>query len=886
MTLDELAGLLHASRYLPRGEAVGVDALRAVPELADGLPALVFDARGPHVWSGCSDALRAPLAGLGAALASEARLPPADDDRRLHEDPLVVTLTRLVIEGARHSPGAAGVPSLEVMRGAQLAQAEPALAALHAGTAGGEPLRRVAAGVQARLSAACARAADVVRVPALAWAVARASLLPLYARGSLDRDPSWARVADVLGVPLPPGTIEAIEAAVGLAVRGVAERRAAGKSTADDGVLLLRALGSMRLDAGVDAAAAGLLLDPDGLAVLLPALSRYVDAKALQAQKVDAARAASLLTPSGGLAAASVLLEVIAALRTWDVLSQLVDVVGAPPQRMFVVPRATPARGVVVAVGLGRLRTDPIRSEAVDATWSELTRGAEGNPVAEVGSSGLAVFADAVDALRFVILLRRRLDGAPVGVAAGAVTGGTDGACVRLQGPAVEAALRWVAAAPSGARSGGDDAALRLRHVGGWLCGDGVGFDSAAAEAVQDVRVRRGLATAADGPPGGDPRALRGLDVHRVFEFDGAVVAFVRIPGIAGGFEAMHVGAAEWRELLDRDGDRNEPSVSSTPLPIDRVAPEIVLPVPVEASALEEGHGWEMAESDDAEEAPVTLDLEEHIFEAPAPPRTQPRFEFDEPGDGVPGADDSLFSGFYLPGAPSRTDEPPPRTTVQASVFDMEVEEDDEATQDWGANVDAGGPSAPSAAPSGDPFAGDPFAASGAAHEAAGDPFSAHPAAPLASFDDVFAAPAASPSPSGPATSGPSGLHLLDFDDEAEPTLAFDESGRDAATVDYGGRRAQHHAVASLDFEFLLKGYACFFDKKEAVFGRPYGTRIVDRHVYPYRGDSEEVYMAFLKDKLTEGFVPRADMMGDLPRGVTVMPLDAEAMQRAWKELS
>ena len=29
---------------------------------------------------------------------------------------------------------------------------------------------------------------------------------------------------------------------------------------------------------------------------------------------------------------------------------------------------------------------------------------------------------------------------------------------------------------------------------------------------------------------------------------------------IAGGFEAMHVGAAEWRELLDRDGDRNEPS--------------------------------------------------------------------------------------------------------------------------------------------------------------------------------------------------------------------------------------------------------------------------------------------------------------------------------------
>src|SRR4051794_4612468 len=121
MTLDELAGLLQASRFLPRGEPVGVEALRAVPELADGLPPVMFDARGPHVWSGCSAALRAPLAGLGAALASEARLPPPEDDRRLHDDPLVVALTRLIIEGARHSPGAAVVPLLEVVRGAQLA---------------------------------------------------------------------------------------------------------------------------------------------------------------------------------------------------------------------------------------------------------------------------------------------------------------------------------------------------------------------------------------------------------------------------------------------------------------------------------------------------------------------------------------------------------------------------------------------------------------------------------------------------------------------------------------------------------------------------------------------------------------------------------------------
>ncbi|MFN7147801.1 MAG: hypothetical protein ACK4YP_28785, partial [Myxococcota bacterium] len=87
-------------------------------------------------------------------------------------------------------------------------------------------------------------------------------------------------------------------------------------------------------------------------------------------------------------------------------------------------------------------------------------------------------------------------------------------------------------------------------------------------------------------------------------------------------------------------------------------------------------------------------------------------------------------------------------------------------------------------------------------------------------------------------------------------------------------------------FDFLLKGYACFFEKKEAVFGRPYGTRIVDRHVYPYAGDPDEAYLAFLRDKIREGFVPRADMMGDLPRGVTLMPLDPEKLQRAWQDLS
>jgi hypothetical protein len=92
--------------------------------------------------------------------------------------------------------------------------------------------------------------------------------------------------------------------------------------------------------------------------------------------------------------------------------------------------------------------------------------------------------------------------------------------------------------------------------------------------------------------------------------------------------------------------------------------------------------------------------------------------------------------------------------------------------------------------------------------------------------------------------------------------------------------------VPGMDFGFLLKGYAWFVEKREAVFGRPYGTRMVDRHVYVHTGDPDAAYMAFLQDKISEGFVPRADLIGDLPRGVTLMPLDTERLDRAWRSMA
>lgn len=974
MTLDELAGLLQASRFLPRGartsstrpslEPLEHEALRAVPELADGLPAVVFDARGPHVWSGAADVLKAPLAGLGAALLAEARL-AADVDRKLDDDPLVLALARLVVEGARHSPGAAVVPLLEVVRGAWAAMGEPGIVELFRATpeAGGEGLGRVAAGVQARLAAACAKASESVRVPALAWALTRSRVLPLYARGSLDRDPSWARVAAVLGVPLPIGTVEAVEVAVRLAVKGLVERRAANKTTADDAALMLRALSPARLDAGADAAAVGLLVDPDGLMALLPALGRFVDAKALVAGRVDADRAARLLTPDGGLAVASVLLEVLAALRAWDVLSQLVAAVGPPPLRAFGVPRGAPAVGAVVAIGLGRSRADPARAAAADAAWEELTRTAEGVFV-DLGVAGVAAFPDAVDALRFALVARRRLEGAAVALSHGSILGGTDGAVTRLAGPAVEAALRWVAVAPSAARVSNEEPVVRLRQVGGWLCGDGLAVDAAADTALQEARVRRGLATKVDGPPAGDARVLHSLDVLRVYEFDSVVLAIVRIPGVAGGFEVLTLTAAEWRDLLDRDGDRADSASVSGPSPAEPApfaAPVQAAEEPIQGFSGEESLGWEMAESEEfSEEVPV-LDLEENSYDAPPPPAPQPRFEFDEAGDEAASLEDaSAFSGYYLPGAAEgvaaeRPTAPVSRAAPGLASFEMEVEDDEEETQEWGPPPEAilpppaaGAPTRPetprladvesdpfvsfsaldefpvpdelrdpatpasaarwpayvtpgyaapagSAAPSTDPFAssdGDPFTSPPRTRTVApsesADPFAA--AAPSAPLSDPFAfdpfaappepaSPAAPPAPQAPPA--------------PEGSFSFDEPTGDAKSVSSSGRiiggpevQASRSVAGSVDFDFLLKGYACFFDRKEAVFGRPYGTRIVDRHVYPYRGDPDEVYAAFLRDKIEEGFVPLSERIGDLPRGVTVMPLDAEAMQRVWRELS
>ncbi|MFN7147363.1 MAG: hypothetical protein ACK4YP_26580, partial [Myxococcota bacterium] len=158
-----------------------------------------------------------------------------------------------------------------------------------------------------------------------------------------------------------------------------------------------------------------------------------VDAKALVAAGVEKGRAERVLAPDGGLAVASVMIELLGALRTWDVLSQLTTALVAAPVKALTVPRGSPTKAAVVAVHTGRLGSDGGTS-----AWEELVRGAE----AGVADEGVIAFPDAVDALRFALAARSRIPTAALALAWGPVTGGTDGGRTRLSGPAVEAAHR------------------------------------------------------------------------------------------------------------------------------------------------------------------------------------------------------------------------------------------------------------------------------------------------------------------------------------------------------------------------------------------------------------------------------------------------------------
>ncbi|MFN7147362.1 MAG: hypothetical protein ACK4YP_26575, partial [Myxococcota bacterium] len=180
----------------------------------------------------------------------------------------------------------------------------------------------------------------------------------------------------------------------------------------------------------------------------------------------------------------------------------------------------------------------------------------------------------------------------------------------------------------------------------------------------------------------------RSLDLLRASEFDGNVLAFVRIPGVAGGYEALHMATAAWRDLLDKDGapvpEAPRAAVVATAAgsaPPTAPSPALAflgasIPAPSLEIEHEESAGWEMTDADELpEEAPVTLDLAENTdaFYARA---AQPGFEFDT-RSGLPTEEEEApFTGFFLPGAEPAARAAAPAPAPTAPSFEMLVEDE------------------------------------------------------------------------------------------------------------------------------------------------------------------------------------------------------------------
>ena len=115
----------------------------------------------------------------------------------------------------------------------------------------------------------------------------------------------------------------------------------------------------------------------------------------------------------------------------------------------------------------------------------------------------------------------------------------------------------------------------------------------------------------------------------------------------------------------------------------------------------------------------------------------------------------------------------------------------------------------------------------------------------------------------------------LEVSDEEEPVVES-ESGI-FADPEPGTRPRVERVLAALD------GYVCVMTPEAVFFGRREGDRLSDLHRYA-PGQMEAIYLRFLLDKATTGFVPRPHRTGDIGDG-TLLPLDLDRIDRVWGRL-
>lgn len=1001
MNLDLISRVVQGSAYLPPGPHVAGRALSLVPALADALPevALPSGGRPPQFPVVCSDLLsgaveRALRMAVDDALADIRAPELAELTERLREDPLARGLRRLIQEGASLSPGAACVVALDFARlcsqtlsnpGPHLREQVAALAALPPERRG-PVLARIAAPMQARLAlAANDMAAGGLRPPALLSALAANPLVFLFAKGTFGQDVDLAFLASVTGAPIDADMARDAVICFDTAVSETLGRIEARKATPADLVFALRFNLAELISNGGNAAAV-LRAEPDAWAHLLPQLAHSVSAGALVDAGAQQARAVELCRPEVGAAVAATMRKTLRALQVWEVLAAFVTCVNpageATIERQLLVPRAGAAVATIVAVSTGMMRSavsEPVAlsrevAEAVFAWRANLGNSAI---VSDDGSVALFAFSDVMRGVSFALSLRERpAAGLPVpavSVATGTVGGGTDGAAVRLSGPAVQDALRLLAHAPLDMRPPDAPILSQLGLIDGTLRGTGVAVHTSALDALRSKRLRK----VGRGRPSW---------ANEAWEDELGVLALITINGLSDGLELARCGPADW-EALCAAGDA--PAVT-TPAPPRKkgtsATPAAAAPKPPEPAP--PPRAAEPAPAPVAPAPPPTSSRDDLARTAPRPIVSMPDRDADdeEPPRPAPAAvpvaapppvamvppappappeaeEAPARSSSHEVRRPTRHAAPPPPEAVVAAAVDAPAElvmpepppspAEPEAPPLGAAFIfesDGSDPFSQESAPlpvatspptpaGGDPFLSDPFAAAPVAAPAAtaaaapagdpfahGDPFAAvaspppqptptatapSPVAPASDafasassggFDAIFGVPvgdAAAPPPSAP----PPAIGAMGFVvDDAPPVPAaqIDAPGQGFSLPVFEGAADGNAPIVSatapeprkqkkspvVDFDFLLRGYACYVERGRVAFGRPYGTRLVDLHVYDTGGDLERAYQQFMEAKIREGFIPQTELTGDLPRTVTVMPLDPDRLAVAWRVLT
>ena len=908
MNLDALSRLIRRPRFLARG--VGA-VLHAVPELVDGAPPLTLAGDGVVIPSSVGPALADRVAKAVAdavqdALSGQSR--PLD-----RRDPVVAALVTLVSEGLVLSPGAGVVPLLQLVREAGWVVTHPTdaleaqLTTLRALPTGRqvEAWGRVASAMQGRIGLCCAEVAGSgLTVPALAQAILSTRLALVFPLGAVDVSEHMAILLGLTGNPLPAPAGHAAVVAIRLVVGGVSDRKSARTSTPDDDSLLLGPLRPEILSLGLEAAVRRMVGDPASSALILGALPRFVDAAALVRAGVPEPNARALLSAEGRAAASAGLGALAVELGRWEVVAALaqtlhpLDVRGRTDRALLVPHR--PLKLAVVGVGLGRLRSAGAARGAsppvVERAWRELVRAAVGVASVDLGGAGILLFEDVGMAVRVALRIADRFASTgkrpAVSVAWGTVLGGTDGEVTRVSGPAVDAALRWLAHPGDGLPTG-----RRLGVQNGWLVGDGVAIDESAAALV---------ASSWKGPPTTVPKAIPAeLGLVSVFEAAEETLAFARIGSMPGGFELLAYPHPEWDALV-RPFVRGPARVAVDGGALDSASPPDDSEIDDDDLDDDDAGSHGDDELDDELDADLDVALEAALAGVRDPKNgpVEPEAALDGPVlvSGVPLAAPPTGDPF-LARAPAEEDDP-----LADFLRDLKRPPEEDAESGPGHDgpvvLALGGPSSSSSSPLPPVVAAEPLGVGSVetlpdllddADEADDAPEPAVEDEADTAFSGFYlpgvTSTAHSPgSASAVARAGPirastGGVTVEDESTDETPSRAAAASFRDlappAAFPDPQPSRAR-----TIDFGFVLDGYVVYTDADKVVFGRPYGRRVVDAHAYETGGGLGRAYQRFLGDKIAEGFVPRTDLVADLPARAAPTPLDPELLARAWQALS